>query len=178
MQPQYIRLLQSPRTSTPDEAVSTLALRTAQILAEGVAEWWLWRGRRVRLADGATVTLADTEENQREYHQPASQLEGLGFPMMRMVALMCLASGALLDAAIGPCEGKGNDEQTLLRSLLDQLAHGDIRKGSINLNSAVRTAKTQRTPRKTPKPTVWFWNGGDADLRLMGRLLELSGTSR
>jgi hypothetical protein len=26
----------------------------------------------------------------------------------------------------GPCEGKGSDEQTLLRGLLDRLAHGDI----------------------------------------------------
>lgn len=114
------------RARLPRTMVSTLALRTAEILAEGVADWWLWRGRRVRLADGATVTLADTKENQLEYPQPASQREGLGFPLMRMVALMCLASGALLDAATGPCEGKGSDEQTLLRGLLDRLAHGDI----------------------------------------------------
>jgi hypothetical protein len=48
----------------------------AEILAEGVADWWLWRGRPVRLVDGATVTLADTEENQLEYPQPASQRKG------------------------------------------------------------------------------------------------------
>jgi hypothetical protein len=114
------------RARLPQTMVSALALRTAEILAEGVADWWLWQGRRVRLVDGATVTLADTEENQRKYPQPASQRKGLGFPMMRMVALMCLASGALLDAATGPCEGKGSDEQTLLRSMLDRLAHGDI----------------------------------------------------
>jgi hypothetical protein len=114
------------RARLPQTMVSTLALRTAETLAEGVADWWLWRGRRVRLADGATVTLADTAENQLEYPQPASQRKGLGFPMLRVVALMCLASGALLDAATGPCEGKGSDEQTLLRGLLDRLAHGDI----------------------------------------------------
>jgi len=114
------------RARLPQTMVSTLALRTAEILAEGVADWWLWRGRRVRLADGATVTLADTEENQLAYPQPASQRKGLGFPMLRVVALMCLASGALLDAATGPCEGKGSDEQTLLRGMLNRLAHGDI----------------------------------------------------
>jgi hypothetical protein len=43
-----------------------------------------------------------------------------------MVALICLGSGALLDAATGPCEGKGSDEQTLLRGMLDALEADDI----------------------------------------------------
>jgi hypothetical protein len=41
-----------------------------------------------------------------------------------MVALLCLGSGALLDAAMGPCEGKGSDEQSLLREMLDTLQNG------------------------------------------------------
>jgi len=114
------------RARLPQTMVSTLALRAGEIVAEGAADWWLWRNRRVRLADGATVTMADTEENQAAYPQPKSQRKGLGFPMMRVVALMCLASGALLDAATGACAGKGGDEQTLLRGLLDRLDDGDI----------------------------------------------------
>jgi hypothetical protein len=50
----------------------------------------------------------------------------LGFPICRVVALLCLGSGALLDAAMGPCEGKGSDEQSLLREMLDTLQSGDI----------------------------------------------------
>jgi len=80
----------------------------------------------VRLVDGATMTLADTEENQAAYPQPKSQKTGLGFPICRMVVLLCLATGALLNAATGPCEGKGSDEQTLLRSLLDTLSRGEV----------------------------------------------------
>jgi hypothetical protein len=72
------------------------------------------------------MTMADTEENQALYPQPSSQKPGLGFPICRMVALICLGSGALLDAATGPCEGKGSDEQTLLRGMLDALAADDI----------------------------------------------------
>jgi len=43
-----------------------------------------------------------------------------------VVVLMGLGSGALLDAAIGLCAGKGSDEQSLLRTLLDALQSGDI----------------------------------------------------
>ena len=79
-----------------------------------------------RMVDGATMTLADTEENQAAYPQPNSQKPGLGFPICRMVALTCLGSGAVLNAATGPCEGKGSDEQALLRGMLDTLEMGDI----------------------------------------------------
>ena len=40
--------------------------------------------------------------------------------------LVCLGSGAVLNAAIGRYQGKGGDEQTLLRALLDTLARGDV----------------------------------------------------
>jgi hypothetical protein len=36
-----------------------------------------------------------------------------------------LGSGAFLDAAFGPCKGKGSDEQTLFRGLLGNLREGD-----------------------------------------------------
>ncbi|MBK1630231.1 hypothetical protein CKO31_05620 [Thiohalocapsa halophila] len=61
------------------------------------------------------IATHDTEASQAAYPQPASQREGLGFSVMRLVVLLCLASGALLDAAEGACPGKGGDEQTLLR---------------------------------------------------------------
>jgi hypothetical protein len=50
----------------------------------------------------------------------------LGFPQCRIVGLICLACGGVLDAAMGPCSGKGSDEQSLLRSLLDTLQTNDI----------------------------------------------------
>ncbi|WP_295391659.1 IS4 family transposase, partial [uncultured Thiodictyon sp.] len=37
-----------------------------------------------------------------------------------------MGSGALCDAAIGPCQGKGSDEQTLLRQLFPHLEAGDV----------------------------------------------------
>lgn len=107
--------------------ISTLVRQTGKIIAEdSAATWWHWRNRQVRLVDGATVTLPDTPENQNAYPQPNSQKAGLGFPICRLVALLCLGSGALLDTATGPCKGKGGDEQTLLRSMLDTLKRDDI----------------------------------------------------
>jgi hypothetical protein len=114
------------RARLPQAMVETVARRTGTLVADGVSAGWLWRGRRVLLADGTTTTLPDTAANQAAYPQPASQSKGLGFPIMRLVGLLCLASGALLDAAEGPCAGKGSDEQTLFRGLLDHLGEGDI----------------------------------------------------
>jgi hypothetical protein len=114
------------RARLPMSMVSTLAREAGGIVAKGAPCWWHWRSRPVRLVDGATVTLPDTPENQAAYPQSSSQKLGLGFPICRLVALLCLGSGALLDAAMGPCEGKGSDEQSLLRDMLDSLQSGDI----------------------------------------------------
>jgi len=114
------------RARLPQEMIATLTRQTGQMITEGAADGWHWQARPVRLVDGATVTLADTEENQAKFPQPSSQKAGLGFPQCRLVALLCLGSGALLNAASGPCEGKGSDEQSLLRSLLETLQRDDI----------------------------------------------------
>ena len=114
------------RSRLPEARVSTLTRESGGILAEGAASGWQGRGRAVRLGDGATVTLADTPENQAAYPQPTGQKAGRGLALCRGVGLLCLGSGALLDAASGPCKGKGGDEQELLRSILDSLDSGDI----------------------------------------------------
>jgi hypothetical protein len=108
------------------EMVCTLARHTGGVMGEHTPATWHWRGRPVRLVDGATVTLPDTADNQELYPQPCSQQPGLGFPLCRLVGIICLASGAVLNAAMGPCQGKGSDEQSLLRSILGTLDSGDI----------------------------------------------------
>jgi hypothetical protein len=114
------------RKRLPMEMVSRLSARAGQAIAERTPQRWRWRGRAVRLVDGTTVSLPDTLANQDAYPQPRSQRPGLGFPLCRVVGVLCLASGTLLNAAIGPYRGKGADEQTLLRSILDTLDRDDI----------------------------------------------------
>ena len=114
------------RQRLPAEMVSTLTCHSARLISEKTPPAWRWQGRAVRLVDGTTVTMADTQANQSAYPQARSQKAGLGFPLCRLVGIMCLASGVVLNTAIGRYGGKGGDEQTLLRSILDTLALGDI----------------------------------------------------
>jgi hypothetical protein len=77
-------------------------------------------------AHGATVIMPDTRANQAEYPQPDGQKPGLGFPMMRMVVLFCLATGVVLDAAMAAYCGKGTGELSLLRAIWEELREGEI----------------------------------------------------
>ena len=114
------------RQRLPLEMVRGLAKLAGRLVDERVPSQWRWRHRPVRLIDGSTVTLPDTGANQANYPQQTSQQDGLGFPICRFVGITCLASGAVLDVAMGRYQGKGADEQTLLRSLLHNLEANDI----------------------------------------------------
>ena len=114
------------RARLPLDMVRTLARYTGRWITAHAPQPWCWRGRPVRLVDGTTVGLPDTAANQAQYPQSRSQKPGLGFPLCRLVGMVCLGSGALLDAAIGACQGKGGDERTLLRCVLDTLERDDV----------------------------------------------------
>jgi len=114
------------RGRLPLEMVRALARHSGRWVAARAAQPWCWRGRRVRLVDGTTVLLPDTASNQVRYPQQRCQQPGLGFPICRVVGVVCLGSGAVLDAADGPYQGKGADEQSLLRSILDCLERDDV----------------------------------------------------
>jgi hypothetical protein len=114
------------RQRLPVEMATALVRYTGRLMAGQSPQAWHWRGRPVRLVDGTTVPMPDTPANQASYPQPHSQMQGLGFPLCRLVGIVCLGSGAVLNAAIGRYQGKGGDEQTLLRSILDTLDARDI----------------------------------------------------
>jgi hypothetical protein len=44
------------RSRLPLSMIESLTRHTGGIVAEGAPPWWLWRNRRVRLVDGATMT--------------------------------------------------------------------------------------------------------------------------
>ena len=73
--------------------------------------------------------MPDTPRNQAAFPQPKSQAKGIGFPVVRMVAIIALATGVALDLATGPCAGKETGETALLRELWDRLEPGGIMLG-------------------------------------------------
>ena len=114
------------RQRLPLKMPSDLTQYLGDQISKQSPEAWCWQGRRVRIVDGTTVTMPDTEANQAAFPQQRGQKLGLGFPICRVVGITCLASGALLNAAIGRFNGKGGDEQTLLRSIQDTFQPGEI----------------------------------------------------
>lgn len=114
------------RQRLPEQMVCELARQIGVWLGEHTPEPWLWRGRHVKLVDGTTVLLPDTRPNQASYPQHANQARGAGFPIARLVAVISLANGAVLDAALGPYKGKGSGETGLFRQLRECFDSGDV----------------------------------------------------
>lgn len=116
----------SARQRLPLEMVRNLAGETGILLEKHTPADWLWKGRSVKLVDGTTVSLADSQDNQAHYPQHGNQTEGAGCPLARLVGVISLATGGILAAAIGPCRGKGTGEHGLFRELRDVFAPGDL----------------------------------------------------
>ena len=114
------------RAKLPACVLRRLTLEVGRNLEQEIPSAWLWHGKHVQLVDGTTMTLPDTEENQRAYPQLASQKRGLGFPIIRMVVLLSLATAALQGMAYGPYQGKETGETALLRQLLADVPAGHV----------------------------------------------------
>lgn len=85
-------------------------------------ERWLG-GRSVKIIDGTCLSMPDTEANQTLWPQPSSQQASLGFPMMKLVGLFSLGSGALLETVTGNLHVH---ESVLFRGLWDKLTKNDV----------------------------------------------------
>jgi len=114
------------RQRLPQSMVKGLARESGRLLSEKAPSRWRWRGRTVKLVDGTGLSMPDTERNQAVYPQPGSQAPGVGFPLTCTVVVICLATGAALDAANGPYSGKGSGELGLFRSLGAAFQPGDL----------------------------------------------------
>jgi DDE family transposase len=114
------------RAKLPAAVLRRLARQVGRRLEAAVPRQWLWKGQHVYLVDGATLSLPDTPQNQKAYPQPATQKPGLGFPLMRMVVLLSLATALLREMAFGPYQGKEVGEPALFRTLLEQLPKDSI----------------------------------------------------
>jgi Transposase DDE domain len=114
------------RQRLPEGVFWDLVRRTGKSIHDQAKESWLFHKRPVKIIDGSTVVMPDTPANQKAYPQPSSQKPGLGFPIARILVVFSLAVGTVLEAAIGPYQGKQTSELALLRMVMDQFQPGDI----------------------------------------------------
>ena len=114
------------RKRLPELFFSAIAFLVGRNLDARVDPQWLWKGRRVYLYDGSTVSMPDTEENRKEYPLTYNQKPGTAFPVARIGAIISLSCGAILNMGICRYAGKGQGEVSLLRKLWDTLRPGDV----------------------------------------------------
>jgi len=114
------------RKRLPEKFFSTVARLVGRELDVQAPSDWLWKGRRVYLFDGSTVSMPDTPANQDAYPQHDAQRPGLGFPIARIAAIFSLSCGAILDLGVCRYAGKGQGELSVFRLLLDFFRPGDV----------------------------------------------------
>lgn len=109
------------RRRLPEAPLQTIWQGLATKLTQESSPNMLWQGLRVAVVDGTTVSMPDTVPNQTVWPQPRSQKPGCGFPIMRLVGLFSLATGAALALATGNLH---NAELTLFPHLWSPLTSG------------------------------------------------------
>jgi len=116
------------RHKLPIPVLASLWSSMASALDNRMPTTRLWLGLRVAVLDGSTLSMPDTPENQAEWPQSSTQKPGCGFPVMRLLAVFSLASGALHAIAIGSLH---NAEHALLQnpSVKTALAQFDVALG-------------------------------------------------
>jgi hypothetical protein len=108
------------------QALEELALLVAKNTEVIASHTWLWKDKHhVKLVDGFTATMPDTEKNQREFPQHRQE-PGCGFPIMRVCVVLSFATAMILNAAFSKYQGKGTGETALLRTMLDSFDSNDI----------------------------------------------------
>lgn len=123
----------SASTSAYCQARSRLDLDTLELINHHLvwslerhvrpAERWL-AGRTVKVVDGTNLSMPDTAANQQEWPQSPSQAPGLGFPLMKLVGLFSLSSGALLARAGG--RWSAHESRLFLEALAPKLTRGEV----------------------------------------------------
>jgi hypothetical protein len=111
------------RSRLPISTLTQLHQTLADKLSARLTPPELWLGRRVKVVDGTGVSMPDTAANQKAWPQPAGQKPGCGFPVVKLVACFCLASGALIEWVEGTLK---EHECRLLLKLLSVFKKGDV----------------------------------------------------
>lgn len=111
------------RQRLPKERLEQLLAASAAKADQRAGRGHQLNGRSVKVVDGSSAQAADTPANQKRYPQSAEQKPGCGFPVLKLLLLFSLNSGAVLKVVMGNLH---NHDLRLLRRLRQELEPGDI----------------------------------------------------
>jgi hypothetical protein len=143
------------RSRLPEKLPVDVARYLAKLALQYEEPSLSFHGRKVKTVDGTTITMADTPANQKEYPQTASQEEGLGQPIARVLAVFSQGTGACIDIAMSSYTGKQTGELALLRTLMHNFEKGDIALGDALYGRYFNVALLK----KRKVDVVFHWDG-------------------
>jgi hypothetical protein len=114
------------RLRLPEALVAMLTRHTGREADRGGLGTWRWLGRTVKLFDGSSVSMPDTQENQDAFPQNRTQAPGVGFPLARIGVLFSWSVGTVLELGIRRWAGKFQSELSMLRDMIPILEAGDV----------------------------------------------------
>ena len=116
------------RKRLSEHALQELALLIAKNTEVLSSSKWLWKEKHhVKLIDGFTATMPDTEENLREFPKRTKKdgtIDG-DLPIMRVCVVLSLATAMIMNVAFSKYQGKETGETALLRTMLDSFDAND-----------------------------------------------------
>lgn len=114
------------RQRIPEEIIHQLVQAVGLETLQGAPNAWKPYHREVKVCDGTTVDMPDTKANRAAFPPHHNGKRDIGFPLARIVAVMSLTTGSIIDYALDAFKGKGTGEVSLLRSILDCIKEHDI----------------------------------------------------
>jgi hypothetical protein len=129
------------RRRLPEALLEGIWQAIARQLAEDATPAIQWRGLRVAVVDGTASSMPDTPQNQAVWPQPGGQKPGCGFPVVKLVGLFSLATGAAHALVTGTLH---SSEYTLFVHLWNKITGNfDLLLGDRNFGSYAIFASLQ-----------------------------------
>jgi hypothetical protein len=114
------------RKRLPEETIHHLVSAVGKTSLKTASIPWKPYGLEVKLCDGTSVQMPDTKANKKVFPKHNNKKKNIGFPLARIVAIMSLATGSIIDYAIEACKGKGTGELSLLRKIFGCIEANDL----------------------------------------------------
>jgi IS4 transposase len=114
------------RKRLPEETIHSLVNEVGRESLKTASVSWKFHDREVKLCDGTSSQMPDTEANKKVFPKHNNKKKNIGFPLVRLEAVMSLTTGSVIDYTMAACKGKGTGEISLLRKILGCIEENDI----------------------------------------------------